>query len=58
MTRLAPYRKTTAAVIGAALAWSRVVIESEPTAITAGEWQAGAVLLATALGVYGVANKG
>lgn len=50
------YRKTIAAVITNALGFSAVVIASPAAAITATEWQFGAVGLATALGVYVVAN--
>lgn len=50
------YRKTIIAVIGVVIAWSNTVIQSAPATVTAGEWQAGAVLLATAFGVYGVPN--
>lgn len=54
---MARYRKTVVAVVGAALAWSDIVISSSSAAITAAEWRSGAVLLATALGVYGVRNQ-
>jgi hypothetical protein len=50
------YRKTIVAVVGAALAWSDLVIGG-PAAISATEWRVGAVLLATALGVYAAPNK-
>lgn len=50
------YRKTIAAVVGAGIAWSDLVIGG-PVKITATEWRVGAILLATALGVYGIANK-
>ncbi len=52
------YRKTIAAVVGASLTWGVVVTESAPAAVTASEWIAGGVLLATAVGVYGVKNTG
>lgn len=55
--KLAPYRKTVVAVVGAVLGWTAMVIASESSAITAAEWQVGATMLATALGVYAVANK-
>lgn len=58
MNKLAPYRKTVAAVVGAALTWGTVVTQSAPTTVTAAEWIAGGILLATAVGVYGVENKG
>lgn len=53
---MSKYRKTVVAVVGAALAWSELVIGG-PVAISASEWRAGAVLLATALGVYAIPNK-
>lgn len=53
---LAPYRKTISAVVTGAIGWAAVVITSDPTAITASEWLMGATALATALGVYAVAN--
>lgn len=52
-----PYRKTVTAVVGAAAAFATLVITSAPDAITASEWLSGAIGLATALGVYAVANK-
>lgn len=55
---LSPYRKTVAAVVGAALTWGTVVTQSAPSAVTASEWIAGGILLATAVGVYGVKNEG
>lgn len=51
------YRKTVIAVVGAGLAWSGIVIDSARATISAGEWRMGAVLLATALGVYAVSNE-
>lgn len=57
MSRLAPYRKTVTAVVTGALGWAGIVIASAPEAITAGEWQMGGVILATALGVYAVPNN-
>lgn len=50
------YRKTIVAVVAAAAAWSELVIGG-PVAISATEWRVGALLLAGALGVYGIANK-
>lgn len=55
---MSPYRKTIAAVVGAALTWGTVVTQSKPAPVTAAEWIAGGVLLATAVGVYGVKNEG
>ena len=54
---LAPYRKTVIAVVGACIAFATLVITSEPAAISSSEWLSGAIGLATALGVYGVANQ-
>lgn len=54
---LAPYRKTVTAVVTGLIGWAAVVITSEPTAITASEWLMGVTALATALGVYAVANE-
>lgn len=54
---LNPYRKTVTAVVTGAIGWAAVVITSEPNAITASEWLMGATALATALGVYAVANQ-
>lgn len=54
---LKPYRKTVTAVVGAAITWAGLVIVSEPSAISAAEWLAGAGGLATALGVYQVSNE-
>jgi len=54
---LAPYRKTIAAVVVGAIGWATLVTQSASSAITSGEWIAGATALATALGVYTVANK-
>ena len=50
------YRKTITAVVTGLIGWAAVVITSEPAAITASEWLMGATALATALGVYAVAN--
>lgn len=54
---LAPYRKTVAAVVTGTIGWAAAVVTSDPTAITAAEWVMGATALATALGVYVVANE-
>lgn len=54
---LAAYRKTIVAVVGAGLAWWDIVLGGADH-ITGGEWRAGAILLATALGVYAVRNEG
>ena len=52
------YRKTVVAVVGAAIGFATLVVTSEPAAITSSEWLSGAIGLATALGVYRVANEG
>ena len=49
------YRKTIVAVVGAGIAWSYVVIGG-PVHISAEERRTGAILLATALGLYAVPN--
>lgn len=55
--QLSKYNKTIAAVVIGLLGWGGVVVASEPTAITASEWLAFGVALATALGVYQVPNE-
>ena len=52
------YRKTITAVVTGLIGWGVVVVASEPAAVTASEWLMGATALATALGVYAVANEG
>lgn len=54
---LSPYRKTITAVVGATIAFATLVITSAPAAVTSSEWLSGAIGLATAVGVYGIANK-
>lgn len=56
MTRLAPYRKTIAALVVAAIGWATAVVASPAEAITATEWILGATGLAAALGVYATPN--
>lgn len=56
MMNLRRYRKTVAAVVTGAIGWAAAVVASEPSSITASEWIFGATALATALGVYTVAN--
>lgn len=53
---LARYSKSIAALTTAALGWAAVVISSPSAAITAPEWLALGVGVATALGVYVVPN--
>lgn len=57
MKKLAPYRKTVAAIVVGVIGWATMVVNSAPTAISASEWIAGATALATALGVYGITNE-
>lgn len=54
---LKPYMKTITAVVTGLLGWSAIVVASASSDITSTEWQLGAVALATALGVYTIANK-
>lgn len=57
LAKLTAAKKTVTLVVGAAIAWGQLVVGSESTEITAPEWIAGAILLATAFGVYRVANE-
>lgn len=57
MSHLPTYRKFVAAVVGAAIAFAQLVIYSPSEPISAAEWVTGAILLATALGVYTVRNE-
>lgn len=56
MSVLNRYQKAIAALVTGAIGWGAVVIASTPTEITASEWLALAVVVATALGVYSVPN--
>lgn len=49
--------KFIAAVVGAVIAFAQLVIYSPAAHISASEWVTGAILLATALGVYSTPNK-
>lgn len=51
------YRKTITAVVVGGIGWATLVVQSASGPITSGEWIAGATALATALGVFAVANK-
>lgn len=53
---MTPYRKTISALVTGLLGWGAVVVTSESSAITASEWLALGVALATAFGVYAVPN--
>lgn len=57
MISFGKYSKAITALVGGALGWALVVLDSAPSAITGHEWWEGAVALATALGVYGVTNR-
>lgn len=57
MISFGKYSKAIAALVGASITWAHLVINSKPAAVTGNEWLEGAVLLATAFGVYGVTNK-
>ncbi len=50
-------RKTVTNVVGAGIAWATLVTTSETGGITSGEWIAGAILFATAVGVYVAPNR-
>ncbi len=54
---LGTYAKTISALVVGVLGWIGVVIASKPSAITAAEWLALGVVVATALGVYAVPNQ-
>jgi len=58
MNELQKYNKTIAAVIVGVLGWAASVVTSNPAQITAGEWLQLATVVATALGVYAITNKG
>ncbi len=45
------------AIVAGAIGFATLVVNSASSSITASEWIAGATYLATALGVYAVANK-
>jgi hypothetical protein len=53
---LGRYAKLVTALVTGAIGWATLVVNSDPTAITAEEWIVGATYLATALGVYTVPN--
>lgn len=53
---MSKYRKTIAAVVVGAIGWATAIVNSAPTHITATEWIMGATALATALGVFTIAN--
>ena len=53
---LGTYRKTIIATVGGVLAWAQIAYVPDGS-IDRPEWYGLAVTLATALGVYGVANR-
>lgn len=53
---LTAYSKTITALVTGLLGWGAVVITSEANPVTASEWLALGVAVATALGVYAVPN--
>lgn len=57
MKNLPAYRKTIAAVAGAIIAFSQLVIYSPAAEISSAEWVTGAILVLTALGVYSTPNE-
>lgn len=57
MISFGKYSKFITAAVGAAVAWGYQVLASAPDDITGVEWIDGLVLVATALGVYTVANR-
>lgn len=54
---LGRYQKTIAALVTGLIGWGAVVVASAATHVTASEWLALAVVLATPLGVYAVPNS-
>lgn len=54
---LKAYKKSITAIVGALISWAQLVVFSSSEAITAPEWIALAVGLATAFGVYQLANE-
>jgi len=53
---IANIRKALTPLVVGGIGWATLVINSAPTGITAAEWVAGAVVLATGLGVYAIPN--
>lgn len=56
LTKLAPYRKTAAALIVGLIGWGTAVVQSAPTSVTGAEWIGLATVVAVALGVYAAPN--
>lgn len=57
LQELQKYNKTIAAVVTGLIGWAAAVVVSDPAPVTAAEWVMFATVVATALGVYQVANK-
>jgi hypothetical protein len=57
MQKLKGYKKTIAATVGALISWAQLVVGSKEANITAPEWIALAIGLATATGVWYVTNE-
>lgn len=57
LDRLAPYRKSVAALVTGLLGWGSIVVASNRAGISAEEWLTLGVVLATSLGVYSVKNE-
>ena len=57
IAKLAPYRKTIAAITVGLIGWGTQVVTSAQGPVTAQEWVALATVLAVTGGVYSVANK-
>lgn len=55
--KLRPLHKFVTAVVGAVIAFATLVVMSPPAEIQSYEWLSGGIGLATALGVYRIANK-
>lgn len=51
------YNKFVTGLVGAVILFISTVVTSTPAHISASEWLAGGIALATALGVYAVPNK-
>lgn len=50
------FQKAITALVVGGLGWAGVVISSKPAPVSASEWLGLGVVVATALGVYGVPN--
>ncbi len=57
MNNLQAYNKTISAVVTGLLGWAGIVVTSSPAPITASEWLALGVAVATAVGVYSFPNR-